>query len=132
MSKKILFALAGAAALLAAAPAWNADAAAPIGVSSLPSLVRGSSPVESARLVCGPRGCARVRSWRGSTAALGPRRHTAWGWRPRRQAWVGTTWGPRRHAWVGTTWGPRRHAWVSTPGWGSHCFWRGGVRVCRW
>jgi hypothetical protein len=54
MSRKMLFALAGVAVLLAGSPAWKADAAAPIGVSSLPPLVHSSSPVETARCVCGP------------------------------------------------------------------------------
>ena len=58
MSRKMLFALAGVAVLLAGSPAWKADAAAPIGVSSLPPLAHSSSPVEAARCVCGPRGCA--------------------------------------------------------------------------
>jgi|307.fasta_scaffold64465_4 hypothetical protein len=92
MSRKMLFALAGVAVLLAGSPAWKADAAAPIGVSSLPPLVHSSSPVETARCVCGPRGCACGRAWRRGYWGRGP----GWGWGPRR------------------------------------CWWRGGVRVCRW
>ena len=65
MSRKMLFALAGVAVLLAGSVAWKADAAAPIGVSSLPPLVHSSSPVETVRCVCGPRGCACGRVWRG-------------------------------------------------------------------
>ena len=64
MSRKMLFALAGVVVLLAGAHAWKADAAMPIGVSSLPPLVHSSSPVKTARCVCGPRGCACGRAWR--------------------------------------------------------------------
>src|SRR6516162_10329110 len=59
MSRKMLFALAGVIVLLAGSPAWKADAAALSGVSSLPPLVHSSSPVETVRCVCGPRGCLR-------------------------------------------------------------------------
>ena len=94
MSRKMLLALAGVAALLGASPALKADAAALNGVSSLPPLVHSSSPVEAVRCVCGPRGCACGRAWR----------RGYWGWgRP--------------------GWGP---------GWGRGCWWRNGVRVCRW
>ena len=55
MSRKMLFALAGVAVLLAGSLAWKADAAAPIGVSSLwllgtgPWLGLGSSSLLVAR-----------------------------------------------------------------------------------
>jgi hypothetical protein len=90
MSRKCFFALVGVFVLFAGSPAWKADAAALSGVSSLPPLVHSSSPVETVRCVCGPRGCACGRAWR----------RGYWGWGP--------------------GWGARR------------CFWRGGVRVCRW
>jgi hypothetical protein len=110
MSRKMLFALAGVVVLLAGAHAWKADAAMPIGVSSLPPLVHSSSPVETARCVCGPRGCACGRAWRRGYWGSGPGwRRAHWGWGP---GWQQGYWGP--------AWGARR------------CWWRGGVRVCRW
>jgi len=92
MSRKCFFALVGVFVLFAGSPAWKADAAALSGVSSLPPLVHSSSPVETVRCVCGPRGCACGRAWRRGYWGRGP----GWGWGPRR------------------------------------CWWRGGVRVCRW
>jgi hypothetical protein len=106
---------------LAGATAWKADAATPIGVSNLPSLVHSSSPIETARWVCGPRGCARVHSWRGSS--------WAWGGGPgwRRSHWAGSP-GWRRSHWAGSP-GWRRSRWAMAGG--SSCWWRSGVRVCR-
>jgi hypothetical protein len=78
MPRKMLFAAASVAFLLTGSFAWNADAATLNGVSSLPPLVHSYSPVEAARCVCGPRGCACGHAWR-----------RGWGWGP----------GPRRCWW---------------------------------
>ena len=89
MSRKMLFALAGVGVLLAGSPAWKADAATPIGVRGLPSLVHNSSPVESARCVCGPRGCVCGRSWRRGYWGGGPGwRGSSWAWGGGRRCWL--------------------------------------------
>jgi len=63
MPKKMLFAAAGAAFLVAGSIAWNAHATTLIVPHSLPNY----SPVENVRCACGPRGCVcghRRRVWR--------------------------------------------------------------------
>jgi hypothetical protein len=57
MSKKILFAAAGAALLLTASFAWNAEATTLTGVGALQTTVKDYSPVEPAACWCGPFRC---------------------------------------------------------------------------
>jgi hypothetical protein len=102
MTKTMLAALAGLAFLLTGSLVSKANATPLSGVGTLPPLVHSYSPVENVRCVCGPRGCACGRAWR----------RGYWGWGPR-WGWGGPYW-RHRH------WHHRR------------CWWRRGVRVCRW
>jgi hypothetical protein len=83
MPKKMLFAAAGAALLLTASLAWNAEATT---LGPLQTAVKDYSPIEPAACWCGPLRC-RCGYW-------------------------------RRYYW-----GPYHHR---------HCWWRHGVRYCRW